>query len=73
MADSNNKEKKISFWSGVKAEFGKIVWPNGKAAFRQSVAVILISVVAGIIIGLIDAAAKSGVHWITTFQSFTNL
>ena len=36
MADTN--EKKISFWSGVKAEFGKIVWPNGKGAFRQSVA-----------------------------------
>ena len=66
MADSNNKEKKISFWSGVKAEFGKIVWPNGKGAFRQSVAVIMISVVSGLIIALIDFAAKSGVNWITS-------
>jgi len=64
MADTN--EKKISFWSGVKAEFGKIVWPNGKGAFRQSVAVILISVVSGVIIALIDFAAKSGVNWITS-------
>jgi preprotein translocase subunit SecE len=64
MADTN--EKKISFWSGVKAEFGKIVWPNGKGAFRQSVAVILISVVSGVIIALIDYAAKSGVNWITS-------
>jgi len=64
MADTN--EKKISFWSGVKAEFGKIVWPNGKSAFRQSVAVILISVVSGVIIALIDYAAKSGVNWITS-------
>ncbi|MBR3575321.1 MAG: preprotein translocase subunit SecE [Lachnospiraceae bacterium] len=64
MADTN--EKKISFWSGVKAEFGKIVWPNGKGAFRQSVAVILISVVSGLIIALIDFAAKSGVNWITS-------
>ncbi len=64
MADSN--ENKISFWSGVKAEFGKIVWPNGKGAFRQSVAVILISVVSGLIIALIDFAAKSGVNWITS-------
>ena len=66
MADTN--EKKISFWSGVKAEFGKIVWPNGKGAFRQSVAVILISVVSGVIIALIDYAAKSGVNWITSFK-----
>ena len=64
MADTN--EKKISVWSGVKAEFGKIVWPNGKGAFRQSVAVILISVVSGLIIALIDFAAKSGVNWITS-------
>ncbi|MCR5739693.1 MAG: preprotein translocase subunit SecE [Lachnospiraceae bacterium] len=64
MADTN--EKKISFWSGVKAEFGKIVWPNGKGAFRQSVAVILISVVSGLIIALIDFVAKSGVNWITS-------
>ena len=64
MADSN--ENKISFWTGVKAEFGKVVWPNGNAAFRQSVAVIVISVVAGLIIALIDFAAKSGVNWITS-------
>ena len=64
MADTN--EKKISFWSGVKAEFGKIVWPNGKGAFRQSVAVILISVVSGLIIALIDFCAKSGVNWLTS-------
>ena len=66
MADSNSNENKISFWTGVKAEFGKIVWPNGKGAFRQSVAVILISVVAGLIIALIDFAAQSGVNWITS-------
>ena len=66
MADSNSNENKISFWTGVKAEFGKVVWPNGKGAFRQSVAVILISVVAGLIIALIDFAAQSGVNWITS-------
>ena len=65
MADSN-KENKISFFDGVKAEFGKIVWPNGKSAFRQSVAVIIISVVAGLIIALIDFLAKAGVNWITS-------
>ena len=68
MADSNSNEKKISFWSGVKAEFGKVVWPNGKSAFRQSVAVIVISVVAGLVIALIDMAAKGGVNWITSFK-----
>ena len=66
MADSNSNENKISFWTGVKAEFGKVVWPNGKGAFRQSVAVVIISVVAGLIIALIDFLAKTGVNWITS-------
>ena len=66
MADSNSNENKISFWTGVKAEFGKIVWPNGKGAFRQSVAVIIISVVAGLIIALIDYVAQNGVNWLTS-------
>ena len=65
MADSN-KENKISFFDGVKAEFEKIVWPNGKSAFRQSVAVIIISVVAGLIIALIDYVAQNGVNWLTS-------
>ena len=65
MADSN-KENKISFFDGVKAEFGKIVWPNGKSAFRQSVAVIIISVVAGLIIALIDYVPQNGVNWLTS-------
>ena len=65
MADSN-KENKISFFDGVKAEFGKVVWPNGKSAFRQSVAVIIISVVAGLIIALIDYVAQNGVNWLTS-------
>ena len=65
MADSN-KENKISFFDGVKAECGKIVWPNGKSAFRQSVAVIIISVVAGLIIALIDYVAQTGVNWLTS-------
>ena len=65
MADSK-KENKISFFDGVKAEFGKIVWPNGKSAFRQSVAVIIISVVAGLIIALIDYVAQTGVNWLTS-------
>ena len=65
MADSN-KENKISLFDGVKAEFGEIVWPNGKSAFRQSVAVIIISVVAGLIIALIDYVAQTGVNWLTS-------
>ena len=64
MADSN-KENKISFFDGVKAEFGKIVWPNGKSAFRQSVAVTAIAIVVGILITVFDFLIQYGIKFIT--------
>ena len=64
MADSN-KENKISFFDGVKAEFGKIVWPNGKGAFRQSVAVTAIAIVVGILITVFDFLIQYGINFIT--------
>ena len=57
MADTN--EKKISFWSGVKAEFGKIVWTDQKTLGRQTIAVVVISVIICLLITLIDSASLS--------------
>ena len=46
MAEMTTKEKK-SFadrLDGLKAEFGKIFWPDGKMVFRQSTATIVVCV-----------------------------
>ena len=47
MGDSKNTEKapKASFFKGVKTEFQKISWPDKEKLFKQSVAVVCISVV----------------------------
>ena len=48
MADSAKSEKTsklVKFWNGVKAEFKKIVWPDKEDLLKQSVAVVIISVV----------------------------
>ena len=82
MADSaENKEKKAKqekkekkakksavsvFWAGVKAEFKKIIWPDRQSTFKQSVAVVAISVVVGVIIAILDYVAKNGVNFITS-------
>lgn len=66
----NSAEKKAKagsgFFKGVKAEFKKIVWPDRQATLKQSVAVVAISVVLGVIIALLDYIAKTGVNFITS-------
>ena len=66
MGDSAEKKAKAGpgFFNGVKAEFKKIIWPDRQATLKQSVAVVVISVVVGVIIALLDYVAKNGVDFI---------
>ena len=64
MGDSAEKQKRPSFFKGVKSEFKKIIWPDKKTTFKQSVAVVAISIVAGVIIAVVDAVAKYGVNFL---------
>ena len=66
MGDSAEKQKRPGFFKGVKSEFKKIIWPDKKATLKQSVAVVAISVVVGVIIAIIDYIAKSGVNFLTS-------
>lgn len=54
------KSEKVGFFSGVKAEFGKIIWPNKQSLVRQTVAVVVCSVVLGLIIFGLDLAINAG-------------
>lgn len=58
------KAPKVKFFDGVKAEFKKI-WPDKDTLLKQSVAVVFVSIVMGIIISLIDVAAQYGVNFLT--------
>ena len=52
MAEMTTKEKK-SFadrLDGLKAEFGKIFWPDGEMVFRQSTATIVVSIIVALLI-----------------------
>lgn len=66
MGDSADKQARPSFFKGLKAEFKKIVWPDRQKTFKQSVAVVAISVVIGVIIALIDYVVKYGVNFLTS-------
>ncbi|MCI8463871.1 MAG: preprotein translocase subunit SecE [Lachnospiraceae bacterium] len=66
MGDSAEKQSRPSFFKGVKAEFKKIVWPDKQATLKQSIAVVAISVVVGVIIAILDFVIKNGVHFLTS-------
>ncbi|MCR4895686.1 MAG: preprotein translocase subunit SecE [Lachnospiraceae bacterium] len=63
---AEKKDKGPGFWAGVKAEFHKVFWPDKEETFKQSVAVVSISVVLGAIIALLDYLVQNGVNWLTT-------
>ncbi len=65
-AKSDKKPKPVVFWNGVKTEFKKITWPDKDSLFKQSIAVVVISVVVGAIITVLDFALQYGVDFITT-------
>lgn len=60
-ANTNEKAPKKSFFKGIKSEFKKIIWPDKEYLAKQSVAVVSVSVILGLIIAIIDLAIKFGV------------
>ena len=67
MADSAKSEaRKESFWKGVKTEFKKIAWPDRKETVKQSVAVLCVSVVLGLIITFLDTLIQYGINFLTS-------
>ncbi len=62
---STGKESKAaSFWKGVKSEFSKIVWPTRELLAKQSVAVVVITVITSILIALVDRGLQYGINFI---------
>ncbi len=61
---AKTKTKKKSFsewWDGIKTEFGKIVWADRKTVGRQTTAVVIISVILGLLIVFFDMLIQYGV------------
>ncbi len=66
MGDSAEKQTSPSFFKGIKSEFKKIVWPDRQSTFKQSVAVVVISIVVGILIAVLDYFFQYGVNFLTS-------
>ncbi len=68
MGETENLEKapKTSWFTGLKAEFQKIIWPEKKSLARQTTAVIAVSVVLGFVIALLDTLIQYGVDFLVS-------
>ena len=58
------KTPKTSWFSGLKAEFKKIIWPDQKKIVRQTIAVAAVSIVTGLFIALLDWGIQCGVNFL---------
>ena len=62
---NEQKAPKLKFFDGVIAEFKKFIWPDKNTLLKQSVAVVIVSVVVGVIIAILDMIMQYGINFLT--------
>jgi len=64
MSENTEKVKKTGWFKGLKAEFKKIIWPDKKTLAKETVAVLVCSVLIGAVIAIIDALIQYVINFI---------
>ncbi len=70
MADTNENAvekvaKKSGGWfKGLKAEYKKVIWPNREEVTKQTIAVVAVSFVVGVLIAVLDMGLQYGIDFI---------
>ena len=58
------KKQKKNWFKGLKAEFSKIIWPDRQSLTNETVAVLAVSVLLGVIIAVVDLIVCFGIEFI---------
>lgn len=58
---ATEKTSKRSWFKGLKSEYKKIVWPDKETLTKQSIAVVIVTVILGLIISALDALIELGI------------
>ena len=58
------KTPKTSWFYGLKQEFRKIAWTDRNSVVKQTIAVVSVSVVVGLIIAVLDWMVQYGVDFL---------
>lgn len=62
MAETTDKTPKKSFFKGLKSEFHKIVWTGKEELVKQTVIVVVISLIMCALITAIDSVVLEGIN-----------
>lgn len=58
------KKQKKSWFKGLKTEFSKIIWLDQKSLTKETIAVLVVSVLLGVIISVVDLIVRFGIEFI---------
>lgn len=64
MGETAAKAKKPSKFAAIKAEFKRIIWPDKQTAARKTTAVVVLSVILGVIIAVLDLIFEYGINFL---------
>lgn len=62
--ETKQKKQKKSWFKGLKAQFKKIIWPDRKSLTKETIAVVFVSVLLGVIIAIVDFIARIGIEFL---------
>lgn len=60
-AERSADQKKNSFFKALKAEFHRVVWPEKDTIVKETTAVVVVTVILGVVIALLDFVIKLGI------------
>lgn len=63
-SEKSIETQKNSWFTGLKAEFRKIIWPTKDDVAKETTAVVITSVILGLIIALLDIVIQYGVDFL---------
>ena len=71
MADKNKgadavAKKSKGWFKGLKAEFHKISWTSKDDVTKQTIAVVVVSVILGLLIAVIDFLLQTGINFLVS-------
>ena len=71
MGQTNNETLDVAkrskgWFKGLKAEFNKISWTSKDDVTKQTIAVVVVSVILGLLIALIDFLLQSGINFLVS-------
>ncbi|MGN0383530.1 MAG: preprotein translocase subunit SecE [Eubacterium sp.] len=53
-----------NWFAGLKAEFKKIIWPDKPSICKQTIAVVIVTVILGALIKVIDMLVQLGLEYL---------